>query len=148
MSRLVALCCAGLIVGCAPSEEEPAMEEAAEPTIALADVAGTWSMEALTEAGDSVLVTYEMVATDNTEGWTITFPGRDPIPGRVISVEGDSIVVEAGPYESALRDGIMVTTRSVVRLQEGSVVGMFVAHYETTEPDSVLRGQQRGTRQQ
>ena len=119
-----------------------------EATISLADVAGVWSMQALPEVGDSVIVTYEMVATDNTEGWTFTFPDREPIPVQVVAVEGDSIIVDTGPYESALREGVMVSTRSVVRLQNGNLTGTFVARYETTEPDSVLRGRQRGTRTQ
>ena len=140
MKRIAVLCCAALLFGCAPADEEAAME------ISLADVAGTWTMEALPAEGDDALVTYEMVATDNTEGWTVTFPGRDPLPARVVAVEGDSIVVDVGPYESALRDGVMVSTRSVVRLYDGSISGTFVAHYDTTEPDSVLHGRQRGTR--
>ncbi|NIM48251.1 MAG: hypothetical protein GTO22_03170, partial [Gemmatimonadales bacterium] len=87
MRRFAVLCCAALLVGCAPAEEEG---------ISLADVAGTWSMQSLPETGDSVLVAYEVVATDNTEGWTVTFPGRDPLPIRVVAVEGDSIVTEVG----------------------------------------------------
>jgi hypothetical protein len=145
MKRIALLSCAALVFGCAASDEEPAMDTA---TLSLADVAGTWSMEALPETGDSALVTYEMVATDNTEGWLVTFPGREPIEARVVSVGGDSIIVEVGPYESALRGGLMVSTRSIVRLQDGSIGGTFVARYETTEPDSILRGRQRGTRSQ
>ena len=137
MRRFAALCCAVLLVGCAPAEE---------PGISLADVAGTWSMQAFPETGDSAIVSYELVLTDNMEGWTLTFPGRDPIPVRVIAVEGDSIVSEIGPFESALREGVMVSTHSVVRLQEGNLVGTAVARYETTEPDSILRLRQQGTR--
>ncbi len=143
MKRLAAVCCAALLVGCAPSEQA---EMAA--TISLADVAGTWSMQALPEVGDSALVTYQMVATDNTEGWTVTFPDREPVPVEVVAVEGDSIVTEMGPYESALREGVMVSVRSVARLQDGDMIGTFVARYETTGPDSVLNGRQLGTRAQ
>jgi hypothetical protein len=143
MKRFAALCCAALLVGCAPADEQASMETA---TISLADVAGVWSMEALPETGDSAFVTYELVVTDDTEGWTVTFPDREPIPVRVVAVEGDSIVVDLGPFESALREGVMVSTRSVVRLQDGNLAGTFVARYETTEADSVLRGRQRGTR--
>lgn len=143
MKRIVVLCCAALLVGCGPGEQ-PAMEA----TISLADVAGTWSVEALPEMGDSALVTYQMVATDNTEGWTVTFPDRDPLPVQVVAVEGDSIITETGPYESLLREGVMVTTRSVTRMQDGNLIGTFVAHYETMGADSVLQGRQRGTRSQ
>jgi hypothetical protein len=142
------LCCAALLVGCASYEEQAETETAEVSVISLADVAGVWMMEALPETGDSALVTYEMLATGNTEGWTVTFPQRDPIPARVVAVEGDSIIVEVGPYESALRDGVMVTTRSVVRVLDGELSGTFEARYETTEADSVLHGRQRGTRAQ
>lgn len=139
MRRFAALCCAVLLVGCAPAEEAG---------ISLADVAGTWSVQAFPEMGDSAVVTYELLATDNMEGWTLTFPGRDPIPVTVVAVEGDSIVSEVGPFESALREGVMVSTHSVARLQDGNLVGTFVARYETTEPDSIFRGRQMGTRMQ
>ncbi|UCF40480.1 MAG: hypothetical protein JSW43_12235 [Gemmatimonadota bacterium] len=143
MKRITLLCCAALLVGCAPADEEAAMETA---TISLADVAGMWQAQALPETGDSALVTYEMVATESTEGWTVTFPGRAPLPARVVAVEGDSIVVEVGPYESLLRDGLMVSTRTVARLQNNILVGTFVAHYEAAGADSVLRGRLRGMR--
>jgi hypothetical protein len=137
MRRFAVLCCAALLVGCAPAEEQG---------ISLTDVAGTWSMQAFPEVGDSAIVTYELVTTDNMEGWTLTFPGRDPIPVTVVAVEGDSIVTNVGPFESALREGVMVSTRSVVRLQDGNLVGTVVARYQTTEPDSIFRGRQQGTR--
>lgn len=145
MKRSAVLCCAAFLVCCAPSDEQAAMETS---TISLADVAGVWSVQALPETGDSAIVTYELVATDNTEGWAVTFPDREPIPARVVAVEGDSIIVDLGPYESALREGVMVSTRTVVRLQDGDLTGTFVARYQTTEPDSILRGRQQGTRTQ
>jgi hypothetical protein len=148
MTRFMALCCAALLVACAPSDEQAAMETSEAPTIALGDVAGTWAMDALTETGDSAIVTMEMTATDSYDGWTITFTDRDPIATRVIAVGGDSIVSEFGPYESALRAGVMVTTTSVIRLDGDNLVGTFMARYETTEADSILRGQLRGMRSQ
>ncbi len=148
MRRLTLICCAVLLVGCAPADEQPAedMPAAAAATLSLADLAGTWNVAAMTEAGDSTLVEYQMVATGTTEGWTVTFPNRDPIPARVVAVGGDSAIVEIGPYESALRAGVMVTTRSVARLVDGRMVGTFVARYQTTSADSVLHGRHEGTR--
>lgn len=141
----------------AACEAEPEMEEMPAPeatqpapataTIAPADVAGTWSMRGLNEAGDSI-VGFQLVATATTEGWTLVFPGRDPVPMRVVAVEGDSIVTEAGPYESAIREGVPVRTEGSFRLQGGSLVGTTVARYETSEADSVVRIRTEGTRQQ
>ena len=147
MSRLALLCCAVALVGCAASDETAdTPEETTVPTIALADVAGAWTVRAMAEGSDSIITTYEMIATDNMEGWTMAFPDRDPVPLRVVAVDGDSIVAEAGPFESVLRAGVMVSVRSVSRLHEGMMMGTFVARYETGEADSVLNGRLEGER--
>lgn len=154
MRRIALCCCAVVLVGCSKPKEEPAAEApASEPQtpaapapIALADVAGKWSARTTTESGDSTLVTYEMVASTDTSGWSLNFPKRKPVPVRVVAVDGDSIVTEAGPFESVLRKGIQVTTRSVYRLQDGKLVGTTTAHYATSSPDSVLNLRFEGTR--
>jgi hypothetical protein len=153
MRYLALFCCAGLLFGCGEQQEAASDEMAGEAApmaemTSLADYAGTWQMQALTETGDSVLVEYEMVATDGMDGWTITFPDRDPMSVRIVAHEGDSIVTEVGPYESLFRPGVMVTTRSVGRLENGTMVGTFTATYETEEADSILTGQSRGTKVQ
>jgi len=101
----------------------------------------------MNEARDSTLVTYQLTATADTSGWTITFPNRkQPIPARVVAVAGDSLVMEAGPYESVLRRGVQVTTHGVLRLENGKLVGQTVAHYRTARPDSVRTIPMEGTR--
>jgi hypothetical protein len=147
-------CCAIALVGCSKPKEEPPMEStaaapeapAAPAPIALADIAGKWSVRTMAETGDSVLVSYELVASSDTSGWSLNFPKRKPIPMRVVAVAGDSIVTEAGPFESALRKGIKVSVQSVTRLQDGKMVGTTVAHYATTGADSVRNLRFEGTR--
>jgi hypothetical protein len=151
MRRFAIFCyCAAAVVGCAKTETKaPAAASVTPPpppAISLADVAGKWSVKGMNEARDSTLVTYELNATADTSGWTITFPNRKAIPARVAAVSGDSVVMEAGPYESVLRRGVQVTTHGVFRLQNGNMVGMTVAHYKTTKPDSVRRIVMEGTR--
>jgi hypothetical protein len=154
MRRLVLGCCAIALVACNKPKEEPAMEStaaapetpAAPAPIALADVAGKWSMRTMTESGDSTLVTYELVASGDTSGWSLNFPKRKPVPMRVVAVAGDSIVTEAGPFESVLRKGVKVTTHSVNRLQDGKLVGTTVARYATSGADSVRNLRFEGTR--
>jgi hypothetical protein len=119
---------------------------AAPAPIALADVAGKWSMRTMTESGDSTLVTYELVATGDTSGWSLNFPKRKPVPIRVVAVAGDSIVTEAGPFESVLRKGIKVTTNSVFRLQNDKLAGTTIAHYATRGADTVRNLRVEGTR--
>ena len=95
---------------------------------------------------DTAATTYVMAAAADTAGWTITFPNRRPIRMRVLAVAGDSVVTEAGPFESARRRGVRVTTRNVSRLQGDRLVGTTVARYVTTGPDSVLTLRNEGTR--
>jgi len=113
--------------------------------VSLASVAGTWNMRTMAAGSDSVLVSYQMVATADSTGWAFHFPKRDPVAIRVLAVAGDSIVTEAGPYQSVLRNGAKVTTNSVLRLQDGKLVGTTVAHY-TAGPDSVRNLRAEGTR--
>jgi hypothetical protein len=114
--------------------------------ISLADVAGMWDLKVMQEMGDSVLITSTLTATADTTGWSLEFPNMAPVGLHVMPAMGDSIVVHAGPYSSALRSGVMVTTEMVTRLLDGRIVGTFVARYTTTTPDSVLRGRIEGTR--
>lgn len=150
--RGLVLGCGVLLLACAreePSEEQQTAavdeEPAAAATISLGDVAGTWSMRGTTEAGDSV-PGYELVATADQSGWTIHFPNRPPVPVRIMAIAGDSVVTEAGPFESVLRPGVQVSTHYVFRLQDDKLLGNGVARYETTGPDSVLRIRNEGTR--
>ena len=108
--RAVTSCCITLLlIGCGkPADkpedttvgEAPAMEQAAPAGISLADLAGTWNVRAALDGSDKS-ITYDLVTTKDGSGSTLKFPGRDPIPLRVVATEGDSIVWEAGPFESA-----------------------------------------------
>jgi hypothetical protein len=116
----------------------PAPEAAPAPApIALKDVAGTYAVTGKNEAGDTTLVTYDLTATGDTTGWTLTFPKRKPIAMRVVSVAGDSIVLEAGPYDSQIQKGMKVRTHADYRLQDGKLIGRTVARYDTKGPDSL-----------
>jgi hypothetical protein len=114
--------------------------------ITLADVSGTWNVRVMPENADTVITSYTLNATDST--WTINFPNREPIPVQILAVEGDSIVTSAGPFLSAVRSNVMVTTESVNRLQNDQLVSRTVAHYAVTTPDSVAVLRTEGTRAQ
>jgi hypothetical protein len=159
--RAAAFCsCLAALVACAKTEKQPATDTgAATPTAApaatatpaalsLSSLAGKWAVRGTTEDAKSTVVTFDMVATADTSGWTINFPNRAPIPARVVALAGDSIVTEAGPYESVIRKGVQVTTRTTLRLQDGKLVGETVAHYATSGPDSVVSLRMEGTRAQ
>lgn len=158
MRRFAVLCCAAVLAGCTKPQDR-AVEEgtardtvAAEPetpaastTISLADVAGKWKIRSTDEAAKNVIEA-ELLATAGTSGWTLTGPNRKPIPVRVIAVAGDSIVTEAGPYESFLRKGVQVRTRAVNRLQDGKLVGTIEARFAMGGRDSVAHRRSEGTR--
>lgn len=143
-----------VLAGCAKKDDaavdtmasDTAGAPAAAPApINLADVAGRWNMRSVPTTGDTSATTYVLTAAATTSGWTITFPGRAPIPARVV-VEGDSIIIDAGPYPSVRRKGVQVTTHTVARLQGGNLVGTSTARYNVKTADSVLTLTSTGTR--
>lgn len=157
--RHLAFCsCLAVLVACAKTEKQPAADTAAAAPAAapaapaapaglsLANLAGKWAVQATTEGAKSTTVNFEMVTTADTSGWTINFPNRKPVPARIVAIAGDSVVTEAGPYESVIRKGVQVTTRTTIRLQDGKLVGTTVAHYATSRPDSVVSLRMEGTR--
>jgi hypothetical protein len=156
--RAVRMSCVALLaVGCgkaadkpagAPMAETPAAEPAppTPPGISLADVAGTWKVHGTVEGNEKQAVNYDLVATADRSGWTIKFPKRDPIEVRVATVEGDGIVIDSGPFESVLRKGVQVNSRSVLRLKDGKLAGTTTARYQVSGPDTLARLTLEGTR--
>ena len=155
MRSTIILCCAAALVGCAKSENKPADTTPAAatpapppppPALKLSDVAGKWKVIGRSETGDS-LVTYTFTATGDTTGWSIKFPDRaKPEKVHVDAVAGDSVVITAGPFPSALRKGVTVRTSGPMRLQNGQLVGTVVAHYSVKTADSVRTIRLTGTR--
>jgi len=143
-----------LLAACSKSEQTPGADSAAAATaavttpapITLAAVAGKWTVEGRRASDDSLLVSYELSATSDTTGWTLTLPGNRVVPIQVWTVAGDSIVLHAGPFESVLRKGVQVTTHSVMRMDGARLVGTTVSRYNVTTADSVLSIRTIGTR--
>lgn len=147
---LSTLCLAVLAVGaCAKTETtrtdssagavDTARATTAAPaaSINLADVAGTWNVVARpTEGKDTSATHVTLTAKGDTTGWTMHV-GNSTVPLHV-SVQGDSITTASDRYPSARRKGVMVTTHSTYRLENGKLVGTTVAHYAVKTADSVL----------
>ena len=144
MRHLPLFCCAAILVGCSKSEVQPprdttAMAPAAPErpaAMSLADLAGKWKLRTTDEAGGKA-VESGLTATADTSGWTLTRPDGKVVPVRVVSVTGDSIVLEPASYESALRKGVQVRSRLVLRLQGEKLVGSNEARYRLSSGDSV-----------
>ena len=127
----------------APAEAPSEMsgEMSAEPS--LDAFVGTWDAMTYMESGDTVPST--IMATADPDGWMIELPDREPMPMRVLEVSGDSVVTEIGPYESVLREDVMVTVRSVTRIEDGRMVGTMAAHYAGAD-SLVVNGRLEATR--
>jgi hypothetical protein len=159
-STSIAVClCVAVLAGCAKKDnaavDTTSMASAtttavttAPAPVNLADVAGKWNVRSVPTTGsDTTATTYVLTATSNTAGWTITFPGRKPLAVQV-RTDGDSVMIDAGPFPSVRRKGVQVTTNTVSRFQGGSLVGNSTAHYNVKTADSVLTLNTTGTRAQ
>lgn len=134
-----------LLVSCA-YETPREQERSAEPADTLARFAGTWQVSAWNAAGEP-LPAHTLTATSGSEGWTQSFPERPDIPLRVIDSGGDLVVFEAGPYESVLHPGSMVTVFYVTRIEGDRSKGHLIAWFDA--PDGAIpavRGRTEGTR--
>ena len=81
-----------------------------------------------------------------TSAWTWKLANGSTVKVRVVAVGGDSIVTDAGPYESVLRPGIQTRNRTVYRLRDGKLIGTIEAHYTLPRGDSVAQRHSEGTR--
>jgi hypothetical protein len=136
-----------LLIGCAPSdeaaEEQPA-DTAAAATASAANADGTWDMRSVPVSGsDTTPTLFQMQVNGNN--WTLMLPNRDPITANAV-MEGDSITVVAGPYNSVRREGVQVTTHSVYRVNGDQMTGTTTARYQGAGADSVLMLNSTGTR--
>ena len=153
--RAVTSCClAVLLIGCGKSGEKPADTDVGaapatseEPAgISMADLAGTWNIRSTLDGSDKT-ITYDLVASGDGSSWTVNFPGREPIPARVVASGGDSVVWEAGPFESAIRKGVTVKmSRVTAHLQDGKLSGTTTAVYDVPGADTVSTLTLEGTR--
>ncbi len=153
MRRFAFFCCATILVACEKSKPQTARDTTtvapatpgSRAAISLAGIAGKWRLRTMDEAGGNV-VESDLTATADTSGWTLTRPNGKTVPVRVVAVGGDSIITEPASYESALRKGVQVRARMVLRLQEGKLVGTTEARYIMSGGDSVAQRPTEGTR--
>lgn len=140
------LLCAVLFVGCAQSE--PPVSESTpmgETTMSLADVAGTWDGTVTAADNDTVLSVVELTATAEATGWTMRVANaktptmQTVVPITSVVAEGDSMIVDAGPFPSVLRAGQQVATHTIYRLLDGKLVGTIQATYPATGETIMLR---------
>lgn len=154
MSRAALLLVLPIVFGCTKKDEPAADTSAMAPAAPVAaapapmNVAGHWTMQVMPADKDTTILTYTLDATNEPTGWKMTLPGRPAMDIRVLSMNNDSIVSENGPYSSALRKNVMVTTHSSMHMEGDKLVGTTIAHYNTKGADSVLNLRTTGTKSQ
>ena len=146
------LVCAVVAVGCSSKEDAPAVDTMAVappavPASSVASMSGMWNVNVMPVGRDTVLTSYVLNATDTTN-WTFTFTGRsDAIPMRVTGTSGDTLLTEAGPFESGVRSGQQVSVKSKNWIQDGKLMSLVDANYAGTPADSIVKLRSEGTRQ-
>jgi hypothetical protein len=121
------------------------------PSALPSDVIGTWEGRTMLMDRDSVTSRFRAELPADTSAWTLTFLGDSagaPIPGHIVAVGGDSVVVRFGPYDavrSAPR-GTKIFTHSVLRPSNGRLLGTYELR-RVSAPDSTFsRGRVEASR--
>ena len=118
---------------------------AAGAQIKLSDVAGAWNGKSFVGPKDSVTVAYVMTIPAEGKAGSIKFAKGDAVATRLVTMGGDSLVVDAGPYPSVLRPGETVTTlRTIWHFKGSTATGTFMARYASGQ---VIHGRGEATRQ-
>jgi len=103
-----------------------------------------WRVQALSVASDSVLLTLGLVMAPDGKSWVMKLPDRAPVTARVLTMGGDSMVAEAGPFPSVLSPASIVTRMRLTAhvYNKKDMRGSFEARYEMGDP---MRGRIRGS---
>lgn len=102
---------------------------AQQPGLKLSDIAGVWHVQTMIGPSDSVVATLELTETASDKGWSMVLADHPRVPVRVLTVGGDSVVWEAGPYPSTRRVGQTVVLRTVGHYKGDKMWGGFEAQY-------------------
>jgi hypothetical protein len=140
---------------CSTKEAPPAADTsamtvgAAEPApLSLESVAGTWNFNVMPMDKDTVLTTHVLTASADPAAWSVLQPSGETFKLREVTLAGDSITTVAGPFKSGVRANMTVSDlRTTYHVQDGKLMGIGTAHYQTTGPDSVRQFRFEGTKQ-
>jgi hypothetical protein len=137
-----------LVAACGgDSSDAPAMDEAAATMEAtgpsMADLTGTWNLMAMVDGTpDPISVVVEFAADGSA---MMTLPDRDPM-AMTVTISGDSIVMQGPEYESVIREGVTVSTRTAAVVDGDMMMGSLTATYQSDEGTEIVGGTMEGTR--
>ena len=117
---------------------------AQQPGLKLSDIAGVWRVQTMIGPSDSVVATLELTETVSDKRWSMVLADHPRVPVRVLTVGGDSVVWEAGPYPSTRRVGQTVVLRTVGHYKGGEMWGSFEATYSV---NGKVSGKVKGERE-
>ncbi len=115
-----------------------------QPHLKLSGIAGVWHLQTMIGPSDSVVATLELTETVSDKGWSMVLADHPRVPVRVLSVGGDSVVWEAGPYPSTRRVGQSVVLRTVGHYKGAEMWGSFEATYSV---NGKVTGKVKGERE-
>ena len=147
----LALLVLGTLTACAPKEGAKTETTAMAPAPAAAaaktpaSFAGTWATTATLE-GAAKPVPSTLTGSADGATWTLSLEGR-PNVAATASMSGDSLVIQSAEYESVLRKGVMVTTRTATVMSDSTMMmGNMVASYKTPKGVEEVKGTIMSTR--
>jgi hypothetical protein len=152
MKRAALLLALPVMLACTKKDAAVVDSAAVAPdtTVAVAaapvNYAGNWTVTVMPADKDTVLVTYDLVSTNDTTGWKMKLPDRPEMSPKILAMNNDSVVIHNGPYSSVLRKNVQVTTHSVMHMDGDKMVGNTVATYATKAGDSVVNLRTSATR--
>ena len=147
----LALLVLGTLTACAPKEGAKTETTAMAPAPAAAaaktpaSFAGTWATTATVEGADKPVPSTLTGSADGAT-WTLSLEGR-PNVAATASMSGDSLIIQSAEYESVLRKGVMVTTRTATVMSDNTMMmGNMVASYKTSKGVEEVKGTIMSTR--
>ena len=122
---------------------EPTSAAAAPAAASIADFAGSWQLTSNVQGAAKPVSS--VLASDASNSWTLSLEGRPAMPVQV-SMSGDSLIAQTAEYESVLRKGVMVTTRTAAVMNGETMAGNMEATYKTSKGEEKVPGTIAGTR--
>jgi hypothetical protein len=111
--------------------------------ITQSDVAGAWSGKTVVTPKDTVSFVLTIPAAG--KAGTLKLRNGEPIPTRLVTVAGDSVVADAGPFPSVLKPGETVSmVRMIGHFKGTTMTGTVMARYASGQ---IIRGKSDATRQ-
>lgn len=140
---LLLAACGGESSDAPPADAETAVEAMPSLEETLASMSGVWNLMAEIEGTEDPIAVRIDAGTDGV--WTMTLPDREPMVVDV-TMQGDSLVMEVPDYESVIRDGVTVSTRTAAVVDGDQMMGTITATYRSAEGDEVVGGTMEGSR--